>query len=437
MSEHINSLRAKIAAKRAELNALDIVAGDKPFTEEQQKQWDTATAEGKALARRLAGVEDHEIEMLASAKPLAPGATTHENREDAPWGETPARAFANQMRAVRQAEPRISPTVDPRLRKLATAAPSGSNEGIGSEGGFALAPAVNQEIERILFDSAELFQRCMAVEVGPDNNEATVTVIDETSRVKGSRFGGIQVYHAAEAATVAASKPKVRKVGVRLEKIMGLWYVTDEEMEDSTYLASVGPQAFGEEIAFQVDEDIFDGTGAGMAQGIARCPALVTVAKEAGQEAASIYPENINKMWARVPARSQQRGVWLINPDCSPALDNLNVGIGAGGQLVYMPPGGLSEKPYGNLKGRPVIPNEHSKTLGAVGDIMFADLGWYAAVRKGEIKSASSIHVRFIYEETAFRFTYRFNGLPVLSSAITPAQGSATVSPFVALAIRA
>jgi hypothetical protein len=48
----------------------------------------------------------------------------------------------------------------------------------------------------------------------------------------------------------------------------------------------------------------------------------------------------------------------------------------------------------------------------------------------------SSIHVRFMTNETTFRFIYRFNAQPIWNSAITPFKGSNTLSPFVALATR-
>jgi hypothetical protein len=47
-----------------------------------------------------------------------------------------------------------------------------------------------------------------------------------------------------------------------------------------------------------------------------------------------------------------------------------------------------------------------------------------------------SDHVRFIYGERTFRWTQRINGKTPWRSAVTPFKGSATVSPFVALAAR-
>jgi hypothetical protein len=54
-------------------------------------------------------------------------------------------------------------------------------------------------------------------------------------------------------------------------------------------------------------------------------------------------------------------------------------------------------------------------------------------INKGGIEAASSIHVQFVTDETAFRFVYRMDGQPIWDTPVTPFQGSDTVSPFVAL----
>ena len=67
---------------------------------------------------------------------------------------------------------------------------------------------------------------------------------------------------------------------------------------------------------------------------------------------------------------------------------------------MYIPAGGLSEKPYATLFGRPVIPLEQCNAAGEVGDIILADIGQYLMIDKGGVKAASSIHVRFCTMKT-------------------------------------
>ena len=58
-------------------------------------------------------------------------------------------------------------------------------------------------------------------------------------------------------------------------------------------------------------------------------------------------------------------------------------------------------------------------------------------VKKGGLEMAESVHVRFLYNEKTFRFMFPINGAPTWKSALTPANGSNTLSPFVSLATRA
>jgi HK97 family phage major capsid protein len=163
----------------------------------------------------------------------------------------------------------------------------------------------------------------------------------------------------------------------------------------------------------------------------------VSVAKETGQAAASIVGENIMKMWARLWNTSRRSAVWAINQDTLPQLMQLQLPVGTGGVPLYMPPGGLSAAPYGTVLGRPVIESEYCQTLGTVGDIMLLDFNQYQMIEKGGVEAASSIHVRFVYDETCFRFVYRVDGQSKWNAALTPKNGTNTVSPFVSLATRA
>ena len=105
---------------------------------------------------------------------------------------------------------------------------------------------------------------------------------------------------------------------------------------------------------------------------------------------------------------------------------------------VYLPPGGLSDAPYGRLLNRPVLPMEACPTLGDVGDIILTDLSTYmTATKGGGIRSDVSMHLYFDYDMTAYRFILRVAGQPWWKSPIAKAQGGNTLSCSVTLAERA
>lgn len=343
-------------------------------------------------------------------------------------------SLGQQLTAIMQAG---SPggRIDPRLFKAAAA--TGLNETVPSDGGFLVQKDFAQELLQDVFQTGILASRCRKVQISSNANGMKINGVDETSRAS-TRWGGILGYWASEAEEKNKSKPKFREIELNLKKLIGLCYATDELMGDAAALEGIIRQGFASEFGFLVDDAIINGTGAGQPLGILNSGCLVSVAAESGQKAATVVAENVIKMYSRIFAQSRQNAVWLINQNVEPQLFTMSLSVGTGGVPVYMPAGGLSGAPYGTLFGRPVIPIEQCATLGTVGDIIFADLNGYILAEKGGIESAMSIHVKFDYDESVFRFVLRVDGQPVRASALTPYKGGsgATLSHFVTLAAR-
>jgi HK97 family phage major capsid protein len=185
-------------------------------------------------------------------------------------------------------------------------------------------------------------------------------------------------------------------------------------------------------IRWKTDESLLFGNGAGNPLGayLSGGPAVM-VPKEGGQPAATLVPENLVKMVSRMLPGSYGRAVWMVNNDVLPQLWTLN----KTDQMLYVPD--FKQSPYGALLGRPVMVSQHCKSIGAMGDIMLADFGSYRAITKaGGIQTATSMHLYFDADAVAFRATFRVDGAPKMSKAVTPANGSATLSPFVQLEAR-
>jgi len=321
---------------------------------------------------------------------------------------------------------------DPRLFNAAT----GLNEGTPSDGGFLVQQDFSTVLLQDVFETGVLSSRCRMQPISGGSNGITINGVDETSRAS-SRFGGILGYWLDEAGEKTASRPKFRKIELKLKKLIGLCYATDELLDDAPALGSFIEQGFKSEFGFLVDNAIVNGSGAGQPLGILNSGCLVSVAKEAGQGAKTILAENVMNMYSRMFAASRSNAVWLINQDIEPQLFQMSISVGTGGIPVYMPAGGLSGLPYGTLFGRPVLPIEHAATLGTQGDIIFADLNGYVLAQKDGIKADTSIHVKFVYDESVFRFVMRIDGQPVRSTPLTPAKGSNTQSHFITLDTRA
>lgn len=315
-------------------------------------------------------------------------------------------------------------------------APSGMFENEDASGGFLVPPQMATAIwDRVRATNDNLLARTNNFTV--TGNKFTLPVNSETSRVNGSRWGGTRAYWEGEADQFTQSRPKFGQRELNLKKLEVFTYVTNELLDDaSVALEQYINRVAVDELNFKIGDSIVNGTGAGMPQGVLNAACLVSVSKESGQAAATVNYTNIVKMFARLYGPSRANAVWLINQDVEPQLHQMSLAVGTGGSAVYLPPGGASDVPYSRLYGRPVIPVEWCPTLGTVGDILLVDLSQYATITKGGIASAMSIHLRFDYDESVFRWIFRMDGQPLWSSALTPFKGSQTQSPFVALATR-
>jgi HK97 family phage major capsid protein len=313
----------------------------------------------------------------------------------------------------------------------------GASETVPSDGGWMVGTDDLGMIRKKMLETGQVLSRVDRRQIGSGFNGVKWLGIDETTRVDGSRSGGVQAFWAAEAETVTAKKPKMKKHSLDAEKLMAIYYATEELMEDAVALEAFALPEFTKELLFKAEDAIINGDGAGKPLGILNAAAKVAVAKETGQKAATIIQPNISKMWSRLHAPSRVNAVWYINQDIEPQLDELAVVVGTGGVPIYLPAGGLSGSPFATLKGRPVIPIEYCPTLGTEGDIQLTDMSEYMFIEKGAIKQASSAHVQFLTDQTAWRFTWRLNGQSKWHSPLTPFKGTKTQSPIITLAVRA
>jgi len=413
----MSTLAAMKQARAAALDAADVSAlqGNKA---EARKHLDIA----KGLADKIALAEEVQAEMAKAAKPL----NGHRQDQDDP---NKFKSLGEQLMAV--ARHYTGGTTDQRLR-----AATGMGEADPSGGGFPVQVDFSTNILQRIYDMGEVAQRVFRLGISSNANGIKIPGIDETSRATGSRWGGVQAYWVGEGDAITASRPKFRLIELDLKKVGALWYVTDELLQDAGALTGIANEAFAQELTFVIEDSIFRGTGAGQPQGFLNSNCLITVPAEKGQASKTLLYQNLLNMWARMWARSRLNAVWFINQDVEPQLYAVNQVIGTAGVPVYLPPGGISEKPYATLFGRPVIPVEYCDTLGNAGDIVLADMSQYVVADKNAMQQMSSVHVRFVNDEMTFRLTYRLDGNVTWPAALTPYKGTQTKSPFIALAAR-
>jgi len=438
MSKKIKELRQRLSA--------GIPGEAKALREKAEAEGRTMNGEEVAAIDRLseeAATARAELDALTTAARLEAGAELDRVIVDQPSGHAVGdpngirRPWASQgefFGAVARAYSPNSGSVDERLFGAAT----GLSQGVPAEGGFTVLPEFSNMIwNGIGADPLALLP--MTDNYTVTGESLSFNANAETSRATGSRYGGVQGYWIAEAAQITNSKPKFRQARVEPQELAVLVYATQKLLDNSgVALEQYLTRAATEEITFLVGDAIINGTGVGQPKGILASACVVSVAKETSQAAATFQKANANKMFARLHPRSRANAVWLMNVDVEPTLDDFNTLVKnvAGTENVGGIPTLIYNSEKNTLKGRPIVFCEFCPTLGTVGDVILADMKGYLTGSRGSVKSAMSMHVRFEYAESAFRFMFAVDGQPWLASALTPYKGANTLSTFVTCATR-
>ena len=365
-----------------------------------------------------------------------------EDEEIVPKTADPKAGFKNFSEfaiAVKNAETSRGQRVDKRLSDLEVkAAGTSMNETDAEYGGFLIPEEYRNQILEIAVNKSNIIN--MALTIPMATNTINIPYLSGTDRSGGLLHGGVEFKWLDEEGQKSETRPKFGKIMLRLKKMAGLAYTSDEILEDSPVsLEPLLTRMFGDALARQLDNVFLNGSGAGKPLGVLNAPCLISVPIETGQAADTILYENLTKMYSRMWGKSN--AIFMANDDTFPQLASMFIAVGTGGSAVYLPAGGASGKPYDTLMGKPLIFTEHCRTVGDVGDLIGADWSQYLVGQKagaaGGLKFASSIHLKFDYDQTAFRFVFRIDGQPWWPAPLTPRYSVLTVSPFVCIAARA
>ncbi|WP_374349170.1 phage major capsid protein [Chitinimonas sp.] len=430
LRELLAQKQAATAAARAITDKADKEGRDLTVDEDaefQRHAADIRALNGKIEREQLLADEEASATPVATQSGSGANVTVTDNRE-----QDPTRGFASVgqfFQAVAGAGQSRNRVLDDRLMIGAAAPGTFGNESSGADGGFLIPPAYSEDIYRLSLGEDALLPMTDDVEITGNSMSFPK---DETTPWGTN---GIRAFWQGEASTAQPTKPVVGLDTLRLKKLMALVPVTDELLGDAAALQSYLPGKVADSIRWKTNEAILFGAGGnGIPAGALASNAAVVVPKDSGQATNTLSPTNLANMIARLPPGSFGRAVWLINNDALPALFTLTLG----NYPIYMPSSeGIKGSPYGMLLGRPVMVSQHAKSFSSQGDINLVDLSFYQTITKAEgIQTATSMHLYFDADLTAFRTIFRLDGQSKIANPIQPANGSKVLSPFVQLGAR-
>jgi HK97 family phage major capsid protein len=308
-----------------------------------------------------------------------------------------------------------------------------SRQGSNPDGGFLIPPAFLAELlkgdpQALQVDSGAFTRK---IPMASDLVYLNARVDKNHSE---SVSGGFRVYRRAEAETVESSKAQFEQIELKANGLMGISYATEEILSRSPIsFAALIQDGFKDEKISKLNYERLWGSGVGEFLGIMNSDALISVAKESGQSADTIVGKNIVKMRARAWRYGQC--VWMANQDTYEQLFAAHVPTTNGNDIRVFKPA-ETEGQRDMILGRPVLYDENMATVGDKGDLALVNWNEYLEGMLGGSSFAESIHVRFVYNERAFRFTVYNDGCPWWRSALTPKKSSQTLSPFITLNAR-
>ncbi len=228
---------------------------------------------------------------------------------------------------------------------------------------------------------------------------------------------GIVAGWSIEGTELPQTKPALNLTQFFLKKLIAMVPTTDELLEDSAALAAYLPQALQLAVTRRINDAIISGPGLGQPLGILKSNALISIAKDGSQTAATITATNITGMLAR--SLNPLASVWVMNPAAYWQISTLAAFDGASKTLA----------------GLPIVTSDSCPVPGSVGDIILADFSGYLMAAKTPELNGSS-HLWFDHDQTVFRFSFRADGMPMLAAPITPPNSAVTKSHFVTIAER-
>lgn len=447
--------RGRVIEAKAKTEGRDLSADEARSLDKILAQFDQTTAKIDQLKAELGEAERREDPMSQPLPRAAAPSPIHYTPPQAPAEVRAARAAASMgnggavspifasMFPAAAGDTRgfaslgdFAAAVARRDTRLLNAA--GASEGVGSDGGFYVPGAFIAGVLDASLQAEAIRPRALLFPV--NSSPVTIPLFDTSDR--SSSIAGMNPELRGEGVAGTNQKPKLATLTMDLSKQMIIVPATAELLEDSPAVFNqLLSRYMIEALSAKLDDVFINGLGAGEPLGIVGAGCTVSVAKEGSQVAATIVPENVAKMVSRLAPGSFSKAVWLVHSSAlaqlyqlTKVVKNVAATENVGGNLV--PWFTVDANGQMSLLGRPVVVTDRAQQLGTVGDIILADLSQYAIAFRSEAKLAVDTSYGFTSDEIYFRLTYRCDGQPLLKSAITPRNGSDTLSPFVTLATR-
>ena len=312
----------------------------------------------------------------------------------------------------------IAGRFDPKIIQKRCGATSGQSTNTAEDGGNTVFHDISPDILSPDFASGSLYSASRIINVGPKSNGLKIPVSAETVRNVNSVKGGVRAYVIeCEGDTKTASLAKFGQLDLALNKAAVVIYSTDELLQDAEAIADYLSKCSQDALLSLIDSNIL--YGGGLLNGLNVSPSTAFVATSDPITIAEIH--NMMDMYY-----GGKNGAWYVSKHMrDQILDLFAIQLADAAS-----PGPIAielkfEDGVYYLFGYPIIVSDMVIDHG----IALLDLSQYIIIQK-EVKTAINTSLKWLEDESAFRWVVRMNGDSSWLNPITLTDGS-VVYPFV------
>lgn len=282
-------------------------------------------------------------------------------------------------------------------------------------GGFLVPEEFQAEVIRYSTEAAIVRPKARVFPMS--GNILTLPKLDQSNY----KFAGIEIHwEGDEGEEKEESQPKFGRITLKVGKMIGICPVSDDLLADSAInLANFLVAIFGEAIGYEEDLRFLTGNGMKKPLGIVNCGTPIARVSEG-----KITYEDLKNMAFGLPAWADAGAMWITTKKGMQELLDIKSGVFDGAAVdetkgfpLLLPGFSLAAGLPPTILGYPWAMTDKLPAVGTKGDIILGDLAAYFIGDRGGLAVASSIHDRFRYDETVFRFVKRVDGQCALSGA--------------------
>jgi HK97 family phage major capsid protein len=301
-------------------------------------------------------------------------------------------------------------------------------EGSGVAGGYLVPQQVLNGLDMPLDMTSGISNLVTRIPVTSPAGEAPIRDFSRTPTASAGNSAsaqGIESQKRAEGGSYGAETIYFEMLNWKVSDFAsGVLKASREIMEDAPMLETMLRAAIQEDVANREEYGILRGNGVAQPLGVLNWAGRVQV-NEAGADNFGVA--DMDNMVSRLLRRGGGRFAWVYHPFVYTEVAALE--RGTGGAVLHNIKDALPQF----LSGLPQFMSQHLPAIGTDGYIVLGDWSQYFLFERGGLYINFSEHRYADEGNVAWFFGKRIDGKPAMTSAVTLADGTSQLSPFVVI----